>query len=335
MGTTIKKCLGVLVIASLSISLLASKTTSAKDGKIVPGVDIYDNNHNLIEAHDGSMIKVGDIYYWYGMDRSHYPGVGVNMYSSTDLVNWTFVNSILRYNSDPRLEGTGVDISRPVIIYNNSTHKYVMYFHWDNLTGFEHPDGSKLGVATCNTVDGNYTYIEAYNPLGLDSRDLSAFVDEDGTGYVISATNNNTRTTIFRLTPDYLGVDSIVTNSGFNGEGIALFKKGGLYYVILSGYTGWEHNDNWYQTATNLAGPWSDPVTLADPGTRTYESQITYVIAVPGSQDTTYIYMGDRWVNGTINSRYLWLPLKFNGTSMNMDFYKSWKINTVTGTWAP
>ncbi len=335
----------------LLASLLPCATAFAADATIVPGATQYDNRGKLIEAHDGGIFKLGNTYYLYGMDRTYKNNLvanpyqnnfyGINMYSSTDLANWTFVNSILTHNSDPRLEGgTGADtvsLSRPVILYNASTLKYVMYFHWDNLMGFAYPDGSRLGVATCDTIGGNYTYIGSYNPLGLDSRDMSAFVDDDGTGYVISCTNNNTKTTIFRLTADYLGVDSIVNNTNMNGEGVALFKRNGVYYVVLSGYTGWGHNNNWYQTATNLAGPWSSPVTLADAGTNTYESQITYVAAVPGTQETTYMYMGDRWAGGRgdIRSRQVWLPLKFTGTAMHMDWYASWNIDTVTGTWSP
>lgn len=345
MGTTIKKCLGLLVIGILSASLLAYVTILDPDGKIVPLANMYDNSHNLIEGHDGGMIKVKSTYYWYGVDRTSTNTVGlynknfysINMYSSTDLASWTFLNRILTHNSDTALQGTDtkiIDISRPKIIYNESTRKYVMYFHLDDQSGFGNPKGSKLGIATCDSIGGNYTYIRGFNPLGLDSRDMSAFVDDDGCGYIISATDKNSKTTIFKLTPDYLDVQKIVTNQLF-GEGIALFKRRGLYYAIFSEFRDWVNSDNWYQTATSLTGPWSGRVTLADPGTHTYESQITYVIATPGNQDTTYMYMGDRWANGTVNSRYIWLPIKFNGTAMHMDLYKSWKINTVTGTWAP
>ncbi len=278
----------VKILRLMWVLFLPCATAFAEDATIVPGGDWRDNNGNLVEAHGGSITKVGNTYYLYGNDQTYYLKGGP--YSNT--------------------------------------------FYGTNLTGFAHPEGSKLGVATCDTIGGNYTFIRAYNPLGLDSRDMSAFVDDDGTGHVITATNNNTKATIFRLTSDYLDVESMVNNTDLNGEGTALFKKDGLYYVVLSGYTGWTHNDNWYQTATNLAGPWSAPVTLADAGTNTYESQVTFVVAVPGTRDTTYVYMGDRWLNGTSDSRHVWLPLKFNGTAMHMDWYDSWNINTATGTWS-
>jgi hypothetical protein len=45
--------------------------------------------------------------------------------------------------------------------------------------------------------------------------------------------------------------------------------------------------------------------------------------------------MGDRWVNGSIASRYVWLPLKFTGTAVHMDWYDEWDMNAAAGTWSP
>ncbi len=324
------------ITAGLWVSLLPCAAAFAADATIVPGGTWRDNNGNLIEAHDGGIIKVGSVYYLYGNDRTYYnSGSGpfdrafyrLNMYSSTDLANWTFVNSILTYQSAAALNGNIVE--RPKIIYNSSTGKYVLWFHYDSYNY----STAHVGVATCDTVGGNYTYITHFAPEGRDSRDMTAYKDDDGSAYLICATNSNSRTTIFKLASDYLSVASTVTDA-LSGEGISVFKKDGLYYIILSGLTGWGHNNNWYRTASSLAGPWSGNTTLADTGTNTYESQITFTLPVTGSQGTTYMYMGDRWVNGTVNSRYVWLPLKFTGTAMHMDWYASWNINAATGTWS-
>jgi beta-xylosidase len=323
-----------LLIMCLSFSLVACVMIT-KTIEMASSGEMYDNNRNLIEAHDGGMIKIGNTYYLYGNDRTYYNSGNsqfnktfyrIRIYSSTDLVHWKFVNDILTYNTDSAMNGNIVE--RPKIMYNETTGKFVMYFHYDDYSY----QTAHVGIAICNTVDGNYTFVRHFAPEGLDSRDMGIFKDSDGTGYLICTTDRNKKTRIFRLTPDYLAIDSQVTDQLY-GEGIAVFKRNNVYYGIFSGYTGWSHNDNWYVSAPSLAGPWSDRVTLATPGTRTYESQITYVIAIPGSRDTTYMYMGDKWVNGAINSRYLWLPLSFNGSEMHLDFYKSWKINTVKGTW--
>lgn len=292
------------------------------------GGDWRDTNGNLIEAHDGGMIKVGSVYYLYGNDRSATVFYRVNIYSSTDLATWTFKNSILTRSTHSDLSNGNI-VERPKIIYNDTTHKYVMWFHYDNSSY----SLAEVGTASCDTVDGNYIFLGHFRPHGHDSRDMSLFKDTDGSAYLISTTDSNSKTRIHKLTSDYLGIASEVTDTLY-GEGISIFKKDGLYYGIFSSYTGWNHNDNWYQYASSLAGPWSSGVTLADPGTKTYESQITFTMPVAGSNTTTYMYMGDRWDNGNVTSRYVWLPLQFNGNNVHMDYYNYWTIDTATGGWS-
>src|SRR5690606_10754191 len=50
-----------------------------------------DTEGNPIQAHGGGFLKVGDIYYWVGEDKSNNSAVGnpIHLYSSTDLENWT------------------------------------------------------------------------------------------------------------------------------------------------------------------------------------------------------------------------------------------------------
>jgi hypothetical protein len=44
--------------------------------------------------------------------------------------------------------------------------------------------------------------------------------------------------------------------------------------------------------------------------------------------------MGDRWdANALGNSRYIWLPLQFSGTSISLSSYDAWTMNIFTGSW--
>jgi hypothetical protein len=318
--------LAIFVVISISGTIFITWAAPANIGP--QGGNWYDTNGNLIEAHDGGMIKVGNTYYLYGNDRSATVFYRVNIYSSTDLASWTFKNSILTRTTHSDLNNGNI-VERPKIIYNDTTHKYVMWFHYDNAAY----SLAEVGTASCDTVDGNYTYLGHFRPDGHDSRDMSLFKDSDGSAYLISTTDGNAKTRIHKLTADYLGIASEVTDT-LSGEGISIFKKDGLYYGIFSSCTGWSHNDNWYQYASSLAGPWSSGVTLADAGTKTYESQITYTIPVTGSGGTTYMYMGDRWDGGNVTSRYVWLPIQFNGNNAHLDYYNIWTIDTVTGAWS-
>lgn len=324
----------MLFVVSLGIVFLnaggSSTAMAASSSVTTPGGDWIDNNGNAVEAHDGGIIKVGSVYYLYGNDRELYEYTDstfyrLNMYSSTDLVNWTFENHILTKNSDPAFNQKIVE--RPKIIYNESTNQFVMYFHYDNLSY----SVAEVGVAVSNTVNGNYTLLNHFRPLNSESRDMGLFKDDDGSAYLIS-TISGTQVSIFKLTADYLGVDSRVTTLSLSGEGTGIFKRNGLYYLVLSKLTGWSHNDNWYQTAPSMAGPWSSKTYLAN-NTKTYESQITNILPIQGTQGTTYMYMGDRWLKGTKHSRYVWLPLEFNGNSMSLNYYPEWSIDTTAGTW--
>jgi hypothetical protein len=119
-------------------------------------------------------------------------------------------------------------------------------------------------------------------------------------------------------------------------ESPAMVKVGGRYFLFASHLTGWATNDNVYATAGSLSGPWSGFTTFAPAGSRTFDSQTSFVVPVSGSSGTTYVYIGDRWNPNDLNSSTpVWLPLTISGATASMNaFYDSWTIDTATGTWA-
>jgi hypothetical protein len=45
--------------------------------------------------------------------------------------------------------------------------------------------------------------------------------------------------------------------------------------------------------------------------------------------------MGDRWESTALgNSRYIWLPITFNGNDISLSYYDAWRINLITGEWS-
>lgn len=114
-----------------------------------------------------------------------------------------------------------------------------------------------------------------------------------------------------------------------NIESPALIKRGDLYYMFGSNLTGWVANDNVYSTSSSLSGPWSEWRSFALSGSQTYHSQTTFILNV----GDTSIYMGDRWTpENLMRSTYIWLPLTFDGASVNMEDRRSWIIDTA-GHW--
>jgi hypothetical protein len=110
-------------------------------------------------------------------------------------------------------------------------------------------------------------------------------------------------------------------------------KQEGRYYLITSDATGWDPNQAKYASADAMAGPWSALRNLGD-GT-TYDTQSTYVISVTGTRATTHIFAADRWQDPDLaSSKYIWLPLKLDGTNLSLDMYDEWQLNVTTGQWS-
>jgi hypothetical protein len=164
------------------------------------------------------------------------------------------------------------------------------------------------------------------------SRDITTFVDTDGTGYMISAANENYDLHVYRLTADYTNTAALVRSwPGDHREAPALFKRNGVYFMLTSGATGWNPNQAQYSTSTSITGTWSGWQNVGD--SVTFGSQSTYVLQVGNA----YLYMGDRWGNsigGTVNdSQYVWLPISFpSATAMSLSYAPEIAVDTAAGT---
>ncbi|MEU0999758.1 RICIN domain-containing protein [Streptomyces tibetensis] len=326
--TLLALCLGLFG------ALATAGPAQAAPQTITNGTQFTDTSGGPVHAHGGGVLKVGSYYYWFGEHRNadntfRY----VDAYRSTDLKNWEFRNHVLTEASAPEL--ATANIERPKVMYNASTGKFVMWMHKENGTDYSE---ARAAVAVSDTVDGNYTWKGSFRPLGQHmSRDITVFVDTDGAGYMISAARENYDLQIYRLTADYTGVASLVANPwpGGHREAPALFKRNGVYFMLTSGATGWNPNQQQYATATSIAGPWSTMKNIGD--STAYGSQTAFVLPVQGTAGTSYLYLGDRWGNsfgGTVNdSRYVWLPLTFsNSTTMAMSWSPEVTIDTAAGT---
>ncbi|MGW2717407.1 RICIN domain-containing protein [Streptomyces sp. NPDC001492] len=331
-----RRAYAVLLALCLSLvgALAAAGPAQAAAQTVPNGVQFTDTSGNPVHAHGGGVIKVGAYYYWFGEDRnSDNTFRYVDAYRSTDLRNWEFRNHVLTQSSAAEL-GTAY-IERPKVIYNATTGKFVLWMHKENGVDYSQ---ARAAVAVSDTVDGSYTYQGSFQPLGqYMSRDITTFVDTDGTAYMVSAANENYDLHIYQLTADYTGIASLVANPwpGGHREAPALFKRDGVYFMLTSGATGWSPNQQQYATATSLSGPWTSMTNVGD--STAYGSQTAYVLPVQGTSGTSYLYMGDRWGNsfgGTVNdSRYVWLPLTFpSSTSMSLSWSPELTVDTAAGT---
>src|SRR5258708_8847228 len=118
----------IIAFFSLAVGNLLAEPQDVRPGEIWP-----DDRGKHVQAHGGGIIKVGDVYYWFGEDRSE--GLDpdkryVACYSSTDLVHWKFRNQVIAL-SDPESFGPGWVLDRPQVFHNAQTGKFVMYMHID------------------------------------------------------------------------------------------------------------------------------------------------------------------------------------------------------------
>ncbi|MGW9452761.1 RICIN domain-containing protein [Streptomyces sp. NPDC055632] len=321
-------------LSALLLSLLgATGTAHAASVATANATQFTDPAGNPVHAHGGGVVKVGAYYYWFGENRNADNSFRyVSAYRSTDLRTWEFRNHVLTQETDPELRGANIE--RPKVVHNASTGQFVMWMHKEgSATDYSE---ARAAVAVSSTVDGDYSWRGSFRPLGHMSRDITTFVDTDGTGYMISAANENADLHVYRLTSDYTGIAAQVQKlwAGQWREAPAMFKRGGVYFLLTSGATGWAPNQQKYATATSVTGTWSG---LRDIGnSTTYRSQTAYVLPVQGTSGTSYLYMGDRWGNsmgGMVqDSQYVWLPLKFpTRTTMTMDYSPKVTIDTAAG----
>jgi Glycosyl hydrolases family 43 len=318
-----------LICSFAPLGLLAAFALALPAAQIKPGEPWLDDRGQQIQAHGGGILKFGTTYYWFGEDRGATNSRDlryVGCYSSEDLAHWKFRNQVLKLGDAGDFGRVGV-LERPKVFYNDKTKKFVMYFHFDSPNyGL-----ARVGIATSDTVDGDYKFLKSFRPLDHESRDIGQFVDDDGAAYLIFE-DRPFGFRIAKLSDDYLTVEKQMCLIPMHMEGGALVHYQGLYYAIGSSLSGWNANPNKYATAKSLEGPWSEFKDIAPPETKTYGSQSTLLLKVVGTKTTTVIFMGDIWKPRTQwDSRYLWMPIQIGDGKLWLPQPKPWTVDIQTG----
>ncbi|WP_432021242.1 family 43 glycosylhydrolase [Streptomyces sp. 1222.5] len=299
-------------------------------------VSRFDSDGNSLDAHDGSILQVGGTFYLYGtsygcgyeyMKNSNF--CGFKAYSSPDLVHWTDRGYIIP-------PGQCGYCFRAHVVRNAATGRYVM---WAD-------GGGHYMVATSTMPTG--LFAPAPNPqLAVGAAvDMTLYVDDDGTGYVIHnttqvATGLTADMVVERLTPDYLNTTGRYVRLGLgNVEAFAVFKRDGVYHALMSDPTcAYCAGQTGEMTATSMLGPWSgawyDPNGVDWNGrpqarwrARIVNSdncggQPLAALPITGSDgETGYYFVSDRWRNRAPNEALANLfigPMDFDSTGKLQD----------------
>ena len=166
---------------------------------------------------------------------------------------------------------------------------------------------------------------------GQMSRDMTLYKDKDGTAYHIFASEDNSTLHIAELTSDYLDYTGRWWRMAEKDwtEAPAICRKGGWYYLIGSGCTGWRPNAARYYRARSITGPWErigNPVSGVNPNNKlgpelTWGGQSNYILE---TVDGRTIAMFDIWkAKNQIDSRLVWLNVQFEGDTISIPWRDS------------
>jgi hypothetical protein len=286
-----------------------------------------DTDGNVIDCHEGCLIREGDTFYWHGrVYRGNTEGIygtdgakfrcGFRCYRSTDLVNWTNLGSTLEYPESGWLtEGTW---HRPRIIYNARTRKYVLWFF---LLGI--PDGKpwvKDVVAVADSPQGPFVISGPRTIGGIDaSGDLAVWLDEDGHGYMANS-DWERNGFVLRLADDFQGTVgepalALPADQPQSYEGVCLARYKGKYLYAGSRVVGLNGSDTSYAVADAPLGPYRFKGLMSEQDT--WRSQIGSFFHI--AESDCLMALCDQWLIGPDGSRVsgeescqLWLPVDFD-----------------------
>jgi hypothetical protein len=357
-------------LLALPVSQPRATAASAPEKAFHPGDLWLDTSGNFINAHGGGLLYHGGVYYWYGeykTGKTFLPDVnkgwggtrvvsrGFSCYSSKNLYDWKFEGIALPAEANDRKSDLHQDkvMERPKVIYNAKTKKFVMWFHQDE-TNYS---GARSGVAVSDRPTGPFKYLGSFRPdagvwpvnatdadkhpskenvlsrdfeKGQMARDMTLFVDDDGTAYQFYASEGNPTMHVSQLSDDYLKPAGKYARIfiGRSCEAPAVFKRNGKYYLLASGCSGWKPNPARSAVADHIFGPWKE---LGNPcrgedAANTFQGQSTYVLPIAGAPGT-FIAMFDRWKQWDLaDSRYVWLPVEFENDAPTIPWKASWSL---------
>ena len=265
-----------------------------------------DTSGKPIFVHGGSIIQVGETFYWYGENKERTTGKdkiwhwGVRCYTSKDLYNWDDIGTIIPPQPDdpaaPLHPFKAMD--RPQIVHNRETGKFVCW-----IKVMEDPWQTRA-VLLADRITGPYVLIRQHErPLGMSAGDFDIVTSpDDGKGYMYFE-RVHSETICADLNDDYTDFTGYYsTHFPHPGpplvrEGLTYFRRKNRHYLASSGTTGYFPNPSETAQADSFHGPWT---VLGDlhPGDRSrtsYNSQISSVFKHPAKKDL-YIALADRWM---------------------------------------
>ncbi len=276
---------------------------------------------NTMRANDGTYYH----FQQWGIDGV--PGFGrVMMQTSKDDITYTEWKEVLNYKEILSHE-TCVNFNQcrfesVNFVYNSKADTFAFIAHFEADGGY---GTAMISLASMKSTDERMTFHGAYRPEGDDCRDLNVFVDDDSSGYIIAAANNNANLGIYALNEDWSAITGrLCFVSMYKWRELpSVLKREGIYYLFSSGTAGWYPTQGMVATATNMAGPWSELKHVGNTTTFSAQSGTMFTLKPGGDNHVMATY---RWMFGwqdattkqTTNRRY---PVSVSNGYAFYDFF--------------
>jgi Glycosyl hydrolases family 43 len=349
---------GALTVAGLGLS---TGTAFAQYQTITNDVWWKTTSGSPIYAQSGFITKIGSTYYWYGVEyagaESYYSTgtansntafVGINCYTSTDLVHWSFAATVVSPSSKIL---TSDYIGRLAGVIKNSSGTYVLWAVDEGSQG----DGEMWMTSTSPTGPFTWGGIQTSitNVYDGENGDATIFVDTNhgGTPYFITSDAHGREHAYvcpFGANDESIGAATLITEWPQGQEADCMFYSTGTsqYYLCTSQLAGWSYSYAYQIGSSSIySGYYGDTEFTGTVSNYTHYSQISFFYNVVGSEDTTYLLACDRWADfssnyknaGYPNGYYVWQPVSASGSAYknNPTFWNltSWQLNVTTGHW--
>ena len=295
---------GVLVAA---VTFLATGSPSHAQDQAGQPESTFTNPVFNADFPDPDVLKVGDTYYAYATNSNSF---NIQVINSPDMIHWHGLKEALPTLPKWAMQQFGFTWApevKGIAGKAGSPPTYLMYF----TARFPTTDGGKqcIGTATATQPDGPFTPRDD-QPLicQLDqggSIDPGAFVDDDGTRYLVWKNDGNSegkRTWLYlqATSPDgqaLIGQPSqlVTVDQAWEGslvEAPILWKHGGRYFLFYSAndYIGRKYAVG-YAVADKINGPYTKPLT-----TPFLSSSTAGGISGPGGEAITVDGAGNTWM---------------------------------------
>lgn len=281
------------------------------------GYEKYDNTAPS-KFRTASQIKVGSTYYAYQYRTDANAFLEIVEQTSSDGLTFTGNKVVLTRAQACKDSPTGFcKFEATTFVQHPTSKEVVMWTHWENAKDYSQ---GRVAVAW-GTPGQPWSFGGSFRPTGKDSRDLS-FFNDNGKGYILSATDTNTNLNIYALTADWHGVDklAITVLKGERREAPSMIFDNGFYYLFTSTAAGWFPSRGQYISAPSITGPWTKSRNIGN--TATYGAQSGPVEKI----GNTYVMRANRWAAQwkykEASNRQIIMPISLQNGAANYHFYE-------------